>query len=69
MATMSNEYDVVVAPAVFTVLTVVPYSDEPEYREYEVDSGELPMFLMEMDDQQHAEQVVTVERGPRDGDE
>lgn len=65
---MIDDYDVVVAPAVFTVLTVIPYTDEPEYREYEVDSEDLPMFLAEMADPQHGEQVVTVERG-NDGDE
>jgi len=57
------EYDVVTAPAVFTVLTVIPYSDEPEYRRYTVGSDELPMFLAEMDDDQHAERVVRVTDG------
>lgn len=63
-----RNYDVVTAPATFTVLTVVPYTDEPEYREYTVPSDELPMFLAEMADEQHAERVVTVERGGSDGD-
>ena len=57
---MREDYDVVTAPPVFTVLTVASYADEPEYREYEVASDELPMFLMEMDDPQHGERVVDV---------
>lgn len=64
-----RDYDVVVAPTTFTVLTVVPYAEEPEYREYTVASDDLPMFLAEMDDDQHAERVVTVERGEDDADE
>jgi hypothetical protein len=61
-----REYDVVVAPATFTVLTVIPYAEEPEYREYTVGSEDLPMFLEELDTDQHAERVVRVEES--DGD-
>jgi len=60
-AMTDRDYDVVVAPPTVTVLTVVPYAEEPEYREYTVPSDELPMFLAEMDDDQHAERVVRVE--------
>ena len=62
----SREYDVVVAPPTFTVLTVVPYAEEPEYREYTVDSEELPMLLAELRDDSHAEQLVRVEDGDVD---
>jgi hypothetical protein len=68
MSERDRDYDVVVAPPTFTVLTVIPYADEPEYREYTVPSDDLPMFLAEMADDQHAERVVTVERGDHDGD-
>ena len=64
---MSDDYRTVVAPAVFTVLTVVPNTEEPEYREYDVPSDELPVFLDQMANPQHAERVVTVERGVDDG--
>lgn len=56
----SEEYDVVEPPAEFTVLTVVPYHPEPEYREYTVPSEDLHLFLSEMADDEHGEQVVTV---------
>ena len=57
------DYDVVAAPAVFTVVTAIAYADEPEYRRYVVDSEELPVFLDAMRNDAHAEQVVTVEAG------
>jgi hypothetical protein len=63
---MNHDYRTVVAPPVFTVLTVVSSADEPEYREYEVPSDDLPLFLDQMADPQHGERVVTVERGPSD---
>lgn len=66
---VGEQYHVITAPPVFTVLTVVSYADEPEYREYEVSSGELPLFLEEMADPQHGETVVTVEQGGVDDDE
>lgn len=56
-------YDVVTAPPTFTVLTVIPYSEEPEYREYTTDSEELPQLLASLRDGEHAEQIVTVEPG------
>ena len=55
------EPDVVVAPATFTVTTVIPYTDEPEYREYTLPSDELPLFLEELDNPQIAERVINVE--------
>ncbi|MFC6823496.1 hypothetical protein [Halopelagius fulvigenes] len=64
-----TDYRTVVAPAVFTVLTVTPFADEPEYREYEVGSDDLPLFLESMADEQHAERVVTVERGEREDEQ
>jgi len=47
----------------FTVLTVLPYSDEPQYREYHVNSDELPLVLQSMEDPQIAETVVNVSKG------
>lgn len=47
----------------FTVLTVIPYSDEPQYREYHVDSDELPVVIQSMSDPQIAETVVDVSKG------
>jgi len=61
-----REYEVVTAPPVFTVLTVVPYTDEPEYREYTVASDELPVFLQEMRSDEHAEEIVQVTGGAPD---
>lgn len=60
---ITDDYRVVGAPATFTVLTVVPYVDGPEYREYDVPGDELPMFLERMADDQHAELVVDIEAG------
>lgn len=45
----------------FTILTVVPYVDEPEYREYTVGKDELCIFIQEMRCDQHAEEIVTIE--------
>jgi hypothetical protein len=55
-----REYDIVAAAPVFTVRTVVPYAEEPEYREYEVTSEELPALLDELRAPDHAEEVVWV---------
>jgi len=45
-----------------TVTTMVPYTEEPEYREYSVSSGaELETLLFQMEDPAHAERVVDVE--------
>jgi len=44
----------------FEVITVIPYSDEPEYRCHIVDPDELPRFLAQMDDDAHAQRVVNV---------
>jgi len=52
----------------YTVVTVVPYTDGPEYREYRPDPDELPMLLESIDDERVAEMVVSVEprRRPED---
>jgi hypothetical protein len=45
----------------YSVFTVIPYSDDPEYREYMPDGEELPKLLAELQDPQIAETVLTVE--------
>lgn len=44
-----------------TVLSVVPYSDGPEYREYSVDSEGLPGLLSSIRDDEVSEMVVNVD--------
>ena len=57
------EYRDVTADSRFTVLTVIPYTDEPQYREYYVDSDELPMVLQSISNAEIAETVVDVSKG------
>jgi len=57
------EYRDVTPDSRFTVLTVIPYSDEPQYREYYVDSDELPMVIQSISNPEIAETVVDVSKG------
>ena len=57
------EYRDVTPDSRFTVLTVIPYSDEPQYREYYVDSDELPMVIQSLSNPEIAETVVDVSKG------
>lgn len=56
------KYQNVDVNAIFTVLTVIPYSDKPQYREYYVDSDELPMLIQSFEDDQTAEMVIDVSK-------
>jgi len=44
-----------------TVLSVIPYTEGAEYREYNVSGEELPHLLQTIDDPQVAERVVSVD--------
>ena len=57
------EYRDVTPDSRFTVLTVIPYSDEPQYREYYVDTDELPMVIQSLSNPEIAETVVDVSKG------
>ena len=57
------EYRDVTPDSRFTVLTVIPYTDGPQYREYYVDSNELPMVLQSISNPEIAETVVDVSKG------
>ena len=57
------EYRDVTPDSKFTVLTVIPYSDEPQYREYYVDTDELPMVIQSLSNPEIAETVVDVSKG------
>ena len=57
------EYRDVTPDSRFTVLTVIPYTDDPQYREYYVDSDELPMVLQSLSNPEIAETVVDVSKG------
>lgn len=45
---------------VYTVKTIVPYSDEPELRTYEIENSDLSDFLATVDLAAHAETVVDI---------
>jgi len=54
------EYDLVAIERA-TVLSVVPYTDGPEYHEYTVDAEELPTLLQNIDDPEVAESLISVD--------
>jgi hypothetical protein len=63
---MTHDYNLITAPPEITVTTVVPYADEPEYREYSVPSDELPTFLENLDRPEIAERVLNVDLNTED---
>lgn len=48
-------------PYQFLVLSVIPKTDEPEYREYIVDAEDLPELLQDIQDPRVAEMVVDID--------
>lgn len=56
-------HDVVDDPGPFTVLTVIPCAEGPEYREYELSADDLVEMLWQLEDPEIAEEVICVERG------
>lgn len=54
------EYSVTTPGNEVTVTTVVPYTNESEYREYSVEPDHLHGLLETLEDQGHAEKVVDV---------
>jgi len=54
------DYDIVDVESA-TVLSVIPYTEGAEYREYEVSGEELPYLLQNIEDPQVAERVVSVD--------
>ncbi|ERG92703.1 MAG: hypothetical protein J07HQW1_02749 [Haloquadratum walsbyi J07HQW1] len=60
---LRDDYQRVTPPDSFIILTVVRHADTPEYRRYEISTDELPEFIREMETPQHAEQIVSIERG------
>jgi|APHM01.1.fsa_nt_gi hypothetical protein len=63
LMSLRDDYEYIDPPDNFTIMTVVQYADEPEYRKYQISSNELPEFIREMETSQHAERIISIDEG------
>jgi len=61
MTITSNTLDDAEVPDQFLVMTVIPYTEEPEYREHIVDAADLPEFIQDTRNPEVAEMIVNID--------